>query len=206
MNIDDGFVFDSAPEKLIDNAPLKSRVSEFSRMVTETDESVVMIDTFRKPRPCLSQLGPLATWVFLGFANFSFVMIEVLPWIGKFEVTTDPRAIWSPLWVWLNLAVFELFFVLALWAHLRTYFSDPGFIPRGYNYNIKKMTPANVSLFNYISLAKEKTDAIKTAQLTISRSGPVAKSSRLQQKAPLQESDKKFAVVIPTDKRLSIRQ
>ncbi|MFO0118060.1 MAG: hypothetical protein ACK521_10770 [bacterium] len=94
---------------------------------------------------------------------------------------------------------------MAIWAHLRTFYSDPGFIPRGYNYNIKKMTPANVSLFNYISLTKEKTDAIKKAQLTISRSSPIAKSTRLLGNVPLQESFKRFAVIIPTDKRLSIR-
>jgi hypothetical protein len=46
--------------------------------------------------------------------------------------------------------------ILALWSHIKTFSSDPGFIPRGYNYNIKLMTPANVSLYNYITLNREK--------------------------------------------------
>lgn len=217
MNNDDSFIFESKPEEqLVDKSEPRSRVSEFSRMVTESDDTITIVDEYRKPRPLLSQMGPLSTWVFLAFANFSFVCIEVLPWTGFFpKRSLSDRAVdfplytvegnVSPWYIWSNFAVFELFFILALWAHLRTFYSDPGFIPRGYNYNIKKMTPANVSLFNYIALAKEKTEAIKSAQLTISRSGPVAKSSRLQQKAPLDDSVKKFAVIIPTDKRLSIR-
>ena len=51
---------------------------------------------------------------------------------------------------------------MSLWAHLKTFLSDPGFIPRGYNYNINLMTPENVSLFNYINLNREKREMVKT--------------------------------------------
>lgn len=54
--------------------------------------------------------------------------------------------------------------IVTFWAHLRTMTSDPGFIPRGYNYNIKQMTPVNVSLFNYVILSKEKNDLIDSAK------------------------------------------
>lgn len=148
--------------------------------MTENDESLIVVDRYRKKRPCLSQTAPLATWIFLAFANFSFVCVEILPWLNKLPLNVDVD--WpykNPYSIWINLIVFEFFYIMALWAHLKTFHSDPGFIPRGYNYNIKKMTPANVSLFNYISLKTEQTEIIKKAQLTISRSSPIAQSSRL---------------------------
>jgi len=148
--------------------------------VTEDDESLIVVDRYRKKRPFLSQTAPLATWIFLAFANFSFVWVEILPWLNKLPL--KEKIEWpykNPYSIWINLAVFEFFYIMALWAHLKTFHSDPGFIPRGYNYNIKKMTPANVSLFNYITLKTEQTEIIKKAQLTISRSTPIAQSSRL---------------------------
>lgn len=55
MNNDDSFIFEGKPEEqLVDKSQPRSRVSEFSRMVTETDESVTIVDDFRKPRPLLS--------------------------------------------------------------------------------------------------------------------------------------------------------
>jgi hypothetical protein len=39
-------------------------------------------------------------------------------------------------WLIIRLTLFELVFILAVWAHIKTLICDPGFIPRGYNYNI----------------------------------------------------------------------
>ena len=51
-----------------------------------------------------------------------------------------------------------------MWSHLKTFTSDPGFIPMGYNYNINLMTPTNVSLFNVITLEKEREESIDSAK------------------------------------------
>jgi hypothetical protein len=72
--------------------------------------------------------------------------------------------------MWAHVLLFESVFALALWSHIRMYASDPGFIPRGYNYNITLMTPTNVSLFNYITLTRSRNEAILEAQKKLSKS------------------------------------
>jgi hypothetical protein len=51
---------------------------------------------------------------------------------------------------------------MALWSHLKTLCSDPGFIPRGYSYDKVLMTPTNVSLLNYIQLNHDKLNGFDT--------------------------------------------
>ena len=110
----------------------------------------------------------------------------------------------------MRIALFETLMILALWSHIKTLTSDPGFIPRGYNYNIKLMTPANVSLYNYITLSREKQNAIDKAKVSLAKSHPIATtqsshSSNLS-KTTRESSDKVFTVIIPNDKRLSLKQ
>ena len=94
-----------------------------------------------------------------------------------------------------------------MWSHCKTLTSDPGFIPRGYNYNIKLMTPANLSLYNYISLSKEKKEAIQKAKVKLSRSQPSASLSNSSvSKSARDKTNKVFTVIIPNDKRLSLKQ
>lgn len=172
---------------------------ELKRNIKEDDDSVIYIDNHRNPRPCLSKLGPLATWLFLVLANVSFIAIEVLPWVGYFQPEPNPLvepASIKPVYVWIKFALFQLLVIVTFWAHLRTFASDPGFIPRGYNYNIKQMTPANVSLFNYIVLSKEKSVLIESAKKLL--------TTRISKKDT--EDSKKHLVVIPQDKRLSMSQ
>jgi hypothetical protein len=93
------------------------------------------IDNHRNPRPFLSKLGPLVTWLFLVLANVSFIAIEVLPWVGYFVPEPDPLvepASIRPIYIWIKFALFEALILVTLWAHLRTLTEDPGFIPRGY--------------------------------------------------------------------------
>lgn len=134
-------------------------------MLKESEDETP-VDNYRKSRPITSNVALITTWSFLLFANVSYILIELLPWIGTYKNYYNPSppvppAIPSVYRIWILFSLFEIIFMLALWAHIRTFVSDPGFIPRGYSYSIKHMTPVNVSLFNYISLTREKVEATK---------------------------------------------
>ena len=147
----------------------------------------------------MSKLAPLVTWLFLLYANISFIAIEVLPWVGYFEPEPNPLvepASIRPVYIWIKYGLFQVLVIVTLWAHLRTLMADPGFIPRGYNYDIKQMTPVNVSLFNYVVLSKEKSVLIESAKKQLSN-----RKSKHED-----ENVKKHMVVIPQNKRLSMNQ
>ena len=78
------------------------------------------------------------TWLFLIFANFIFLLLEVFPHIDSLsKETADYKFVHKPKWIIIyECFFFELVVVLALWSHLKTLCSNPGFIQRGFNYNI----------------------------------------------------------------------
>ena len=102
----------------------------------------------------------IISWLFLIYADFSFALIELVPWVwGLFlkDELTEPIGVpRNAVSMWVTFGVFQLFVVLAFWAHLKTFLADPGFIPYEYTYNIRRMSPANVSLFNYITVERER--------------------------------------------------
>jgi hypothetical protein len=120
------------------------------------------------------------TWIFLIFANFIFVLLEVSPHIENMsKETSDYKFAEKANWIIITECFFfELAVILALWSHLKTFFSDPGFIPRGYNYKIHLMTPTNVSLLNYITINREKLEILKLAKSKFFSRSAISKSQK----------------------------
>ena len=78
----------------------------------------------RKPRGCLDAIAPLFVLACLILSNYCFFLLE------------RPRG--SPL-VWYNyiyIVLYEVIVILVLWCLLRLVFSDPGYIEKGYRYDI----------------------------------------------------------------------
>ena len=173
----------------------------------EEDSNIVTVDDYRLSRPCASKCAPIMTWLFLIFANFIFLLLEVFPHTDSLsqEEKSNYKFAQKPKWIIVTeCSFFELVVFLALWSHLKTFFSNPGFIPRGYNYNINLMTPTNVSLLNYITINREKLEIIKLAKSKFfSRS---ANSKSQKEVKEEKRSDKtSFKIVMPKQ-RLSIKQ
>jgi hypothetical protein len=150
--------------------------------LSEEESNIVTVDDYRLPRPCASKCAPLMTWFFLIFANFIFLLLEVFPHIDFLsKETLDYKFAQRPKWIIIaECFFFELMVLLALWSHLKTLFSNPGFIPRGYNYNNNLMTPTNVSLLNYITINREKLEIMKLAnsKFFIRSRSAIAKSKK----------------------------
>jgi hypothetical protein len=61
-------------------------------------------------------------YITLIIANVAFINIVVVPKVQKEE----------PVSPWLLLGTYEALILLIIWAHLKTMFSEPGYIPKGY--------------------------------------------------------------------------
>ena len=44
---------------------------------------------------------------------------------------------------------------MAVWCLIRTIFSDPGFVPKGYSYNPDEMNPADATLLRFVLLNRD---------------------------------------------------
>ena len=65
-------------------------------LISENTNTTIPVDSFRKRRPLITNLSPIISWFFFAFCNFSFVMVEVFPWIGVFDKHLNSNPIVTP--------------------------------------------------------------------------------------------------------------
>ena len=128
----------------------------------------------RRTRGCLDWLAPLLVLACLALSNYCFLLLEVLK--------RDQLA-------WYNLVyivIYHLVEVMVLWCLCALLGSDPGYVPRGYQYDIDALSPLDQALYRWVEANKDNYEFPDDDSKD--REGDDDAEGRLETKSTIRES------------------